>query len=495
MVTINSRKSSNSTELFQTLSIGWLEVDGEGKILAMNPVAGKMLSISDGFHGNVIFWDYFDDHITRARFTATALKSQPVSDLETLLTRPDGTRIWVKLNIRASSPDDCFECALQDITVKKQLDLEYQNLKTTVNKQRRLADSLGRMILSTSLFQELNPLLKLICTEATNSLGLRSAQIWALQGESLVGLAAHGNGQDEIRGHYIPISDAAHVGVRVIRNKIPLHFSNLGENNTNLYDGLGRSFPARSILATPLITSGRVIGVMILFDEIQNKVFDGDDLEFSLQLGNQIANVIENVRMVDGLKTANRNIADAYDATLAGWARALELRDLETEGHTQRVVKWTLDLTRSFHLDDDTLTQIYRGALLHDIGKMGIPDSILLKPGPLDSDELIIMRRHPVYAYEMLKSINYLKPALDIPYSHHEKWDGSGYPQGLSREEIPLSARIFCVVDVWDALTSKRPYRDALPPERALEYITSESGKHFDPLVVERFLSIVSGLQ
>jgi HD-GYP domain-containing protein (c-di-GMP phosphodiesterase class II) len=126
---------------------------------------------------------------------------------------------------------------------------------------------------------------------------------------------------------------------------------------------------------------------------------------------------------------------------------------------------------------------------------MGIPDSILLKPGPLDSDELVIMRRHPVYAYEMLKSINYLTPALDIPYSHHEKWDGSGYPQGLNGEEIPLSARIFCVVDVWDALTSKRPYRDALPPEKVLEHIASESSKHFDPLVVDRFLSIVSGLK
>jgi len=181
----------------------------------------------------------------------------------------------------------------------------------------------------------------------------------------------------------------------------------------------------------------------------------------------------------------------AYDATIQGLSRALDLRDKETEGHTQRVAEMTLRLAQACGMTDHELVHVRRGALLHDMGKMGIPDSILLKPGPLTEEEWEIMRLHPQYAYEMFSPIDYLRPALDIPYSHHEKWDGTGYPDGLKGDEIPLSARLFAVVDVWDALTSERPYRAAWPEEKALEYIKDQSGKHFDPRAVKLFLSLL----
>jgi HD-GYP domain-containing protein (c-di-GMP phosphodiesterase class II) len=206
-------------------------------------------------------------------------------------------------------------------------------------------------------------------------------------------------------------------------------------------------------------------------------------------LAGQAAIAIDNSSMFEQLHDSNVELSIAYDATLEGWAKALELRDRETVGHAHRVIEMTLQVADRIGIRGDSLQHIRRGALLHDIGKMGIPDSILLKPGPLTPDEWEIMRQHPKHAYDMLKTIDYLSPALEIPYCHHEKWDGNGYPQGLKGKNIPMSARIFAVVDVWDALTSDRPYRLAWPEHQALEYISKESGRHFDPEVVNAFFS------
>ncbi len=185
------------------------------------------------------------------------------------------------------------------------------------------------------------------------------------------------------------------------------------------------------------------------------------------------------------------DVASAYETTLEGWSRALDLRDQETEGHAERVAEMTVRLARALGVPASSLVHIRRGALLHDIGKMAIPDSILLKPGPLTDEEREIMRRHPGYAYELLSPIAYLRPAVEIPHCHHEKWDGSGYPRGLRGEEIPLAARIFAVVDVWDALRSRRPYRPAWPEERIRAYIHDQAGRHFDPRVVDAFLALL----
>lgn len=180
----------------------------------------------------------------------------------------------------------------------------------------------------------------------------------------------------------------------------------------------------------------------------------------------------------------------AYDEIIAGWARALDLRDQQAEGHTRRVAEWVVKLGRGHGMPDDALVHIYRGALLHDIGTMLVPDSILLKPGSLTDEEWQIVRRHPVYAYALLSPVTHLRPALEIPYCHHEKWNGTGYPRGLKGDQIPLAARIFSVVDVWDALCSDRPYRKAWAHEEAQEYVCEHIGRDFDPQVVEKFLTI-----
>ena len=203
------------------------------------------------------------------------------------------------------------------------------------------------------------------------------------------------------------------------------------------------------------------------------------------------SDVTERWRVATEAIQARAELETAYDATIEGWARALDLRDHETEGHSRRVTEMTVRLARVMGLSEADLVQVRRGALLHDIGKMGIPDAILRKPGPLDDNEWVVMKQHPSLAHEMLAPIDFLTPALDIPYCHHEKWDGTGYPRGLKGEEIPLAARIFAAVDIWDALSSDRPYRKAWGPSRVREHICSLAGSHLDPDITAAFLPMI----
>lgn len=226
-------------------------------------------------------------------------------------------------------------------------------------------------------------------------------------------------------------------------------------------------------------------------DEFVSKPFDRIELRMRIRTIIRINRYQQLIEERANLQRANKELAQAYDETLKGWSLALELRDNETLGHSERVTEMTLRLARAMGIDNDELTHIRRGALLHDIGKMGIPDSILNKPGPLNDEEWEIMRQHPVYAYDLLCPIAYLRPALDIPYSHHEKWDGTGYPCGLKGEQIPLAARIFTVADVWDALCSSRSYRDAWPEEKVRTYICEQASIYFDPQVVNIFLKLI----
>jgi PAS domain S-box-containing protein len=202
--------------------------------------------------------------------------------------------------------------------------------------------------------------------------------------------------------------------------------------------------------------------------------------------------ITERKQAQEALQKAHLDLQEAYDKTIEGWVVALDLRDRETEGHTQRVTEMTVKLARNLEFSEAEIVHIRRGALLHDIGKMGIPDEILQKPGPLTDDEWVIMRRHPQYAFQMLSPIHYLKQALIIPYYHHERWDGSGYPHKLKGEDIPLIARLFAVVDVWDALSSDRPYRKSMAPKEVIEYLQRESGRLFDPEIVSRFIQLLS---
>jgi putative nucleotidyltransferase with HDIG domain len=241
---------------------------------------------------------------------------------------------------------------------------------------------------------------------------------------------------------------------------------------------------------TPLIAKGQVKGVLEVYHR-RHLYTDSEWLSFFETLAGQAAIAIDNAELFENLQRANLELTHAYDTTLEGWVRALDLRDKETQGHTQRVTNMTIQLSRVMGVDEVSLRYIRRGALLHDIGKMGIPDSILHKPGPLSDEEWEIMYKHPLYAYDLLSPIEYLRRSLDIPYCHHEKWDGTGYPRGLQGEQIPQAARIFAVVDVWDALCSDRPYRKRWERPRVLEYMHEQRGKHFNPEVVDAFLQLI----
>ena len=244
----------------------------------------------------------------------------------------------------------------------------------------------------------------------------------------------------------------------------------------------GEGFAA--YFGVPLIAKGKVKGVLEVYHRTPFHP-ELDWISFLETLAGQAAIAIDSAQLFENLQRSNMDLAFAYDATIEGWSRALDLRDKETKGHTQRVTEITLQLAKAMGIGDAELVHIRRGGLLHDIGKMGVPDSILFKPGKLTDDEWVVMRKHPQLAYDMLSPISYLRPALDIPYCHHEKWDGTGYPRGLKGEQIPLAARLFAVVDVWDALRSDRPYRAAWAEAQVLEHIRSQAGTHFDPHVVQ----------
>lgn len=246
-----------------------------------------------------------------------------------------------------------------------------------------------------------------------------------------------------------------------------------------------------SYVGAPLVASGTLVGVIEVF---MRSEFTPDEewLSFFETVAGQAALAIDKNSILEGLQNSNAELIQAYDETIAGWSRALDLRDHETEGHTQRVTELTMRMAKLLKISEEEIDHIRRGALLHDIGKLGVPDHILLKTSELTNEEWLTMRKHPQSAYELLHPIAYLQPALDIPYNHHERWDGSGYPRGLNGEEIPLSARIFAIIDVYDALCSDRPYRKAWPKAKAIEYIRDQAGKDFDPKIVEVFINMIS---
>ncbi|MGQ0600926.1 MAG: HD-GYP domain-containing protein, partial [Anaerolineales bacterium] len=246
-----------------------------------------------------------------------------------------------------------------------------------------------------------------------------------------------------------------------------------------------------TLYAVPLIAKGQLIGVLDVFHRAPLNP-NQNWLHFLETLAGQAAMAIDMGQSFENLQRSHLELTLAYETTIEGWSRALDLRDKETEGHTLRVTDMTVKLARLAGLTEAELAPVRRGALLHDIGKLGVPDAILLKPGKLTDAEWELMRQHPTHAYELLSPIPYLSPALESPYCHHEKWDGSGYPRGLSGEQIPLSARLFAVVDVWDALRSDRPYRPSWPEDKVRAHICALSGTHFDPWAVQLYLQILN---
>ena len=335
-------------------------------------------------------------------------------------------------------------------------------------------DVIAKQVLTQLQMDAVNILLLepyLYTLKPTISIGFRSSEIDHFSvkvGEGLAGIAAK-------TGQVVAVPDFSQSDLPLIRTTI-----------------LARE-GFQSCYITPLAAKGQVKGVMEVFSR-QVFEFDSEWENYANTVSTQTAIAVDNATMFENLQRSHAEISMAYDTTLEGWAKALELRDRETEGHARRVVDLTLRLSQALAISREDIVHVRRGALLHDVGKMGIPDQILQKPGPLNDEEWEIMRLHPVYAYEWLSAISYLRPALDIPHYHHERWDGSGYPQGLSGDQIPLPARIFAIVDVWDALRSDRPYRKAWSLEKTIAHIQKQSGSHFDPQVVNAFLDMIQEL-
>lgn len=338
---------------------------------------------------------------------------------------------------------------------------------------------------------EVEEVLKTVLTQVVDGLQVDIAVIYlydekskTLNYTSNVGFTTRGNPDIKIG------MGQGYVG-KVAAQKTPLFVPEVD------YTSDGKAYPysfvaegVTSYYGFPLISKGNFKGVLEILH--RDRLVPNEEWhEFAETLARQTAIAVDNLTLFSNLQQANQELLEAYDATIEGWAHALEIRDKETEGHSRRVVSLTGEMALRFGFQPDDIEHLLRGVILHDIGKMGIPDEILHKPGPLTEEEWVIMRRHPVFAYEMLKDIAYLRPALNIPHYHHERWNGSGYPEGLKGEAIPLEARIFAVVDAWDALTSDRPYRDAWSTEKTKQYLLDQAGKEFDPEVVRVFLEAV----
>jgi response regulator RpfG family c-di-GMP phosphodiesterase/putative methionine-R-sulfoxide reductase with GAF domain len=369
--------------------------------------------------------------------------------------------------------------------------LENARLNKEAEQRLRQLDALRIIDLAVISSLDLRVTLNVFLDQLTGQLGVDAALVLLLnpQTRSLEYGADRGFKAEGLKKVKLALNQG--FAGRVVREQRLLHIPHLAET--------GKDFALAKILAreefraayvVPLLSKGQVNGVLEIFNRTAFPE-DAEWLEFLVDLAGQAAIGIDNDSLFNGLQRSHAEMVRAYEATLEGWAKALDLRDGDTKGHSERVVDLTLSTARALGVPEEELVHFRRGALLHDIGKICVPDHILLKPGPLSQEEWVIMRRHPVYAREWLSPISYLEPALDIPYCHHERWDGSGYPQGLKGEDIPLAARIFAVVDVWEALTSDRPYRAAWPRERAIAHLREQTGKHFDPRVAEAFLEKV----
>ena len=467
--------------------------DDQLRITAWNRAAEKMY----GFLGKevmgrnvseILNFELTDEQ--RAVTRELLLKESIASRTERIYRRKDGRTIYVEANTIALTDGrgkmTGFVSVNRDVTERKQAEEQ-----TQFQIQRLKALRAIDIAISSSF--DLRLTLDILLDQVTTQLKTDAAAILLFQPITriLEHAASRGFGSTAIRESRVTLGEG-YAGKAILERRT-IHIPNLMETDSEFTRALllkGEDFI--EYYCVPLIVKGEVKGVLEIY---HRSALAGDPewLGFLETLAGQAAIAIENATLFEDLEHSNRELVDAYDATIEGWSHALDLRDKETEGHTLRVTEMTLELASKFDFTDEQLRYIRWGALLHDIGKMGVSDNILLKPDKLTDEEWASMKKHPVFALEMLSPIAYLKSSLDIPYCHHEKWDGTGYPRGLKGEVIPLAARLFAIVDVWDALRSDRPYRKGWSVEKTLEHIRSLAGTHFDPQVVDAFLKMIGG--
>lgn len=369
--------------------------------------------------------------------------------------------------------------------------LERKRAEENLERQLEHLRTLRKVDQAITIGMELKEILDMFVEEVATQLQVDAVSVLLLDQDQRLNFAAgYGFSQaDTLK--YTRLQIGQGLAGQVAKELQILHIQNLltMKGNPTLILAIAKE-KFITYVGVPLVAKDHLYGVLEIFHRSEFSPKD-EWFDFLETMAGQAAISIDSSTLFEDLQQSNRELQIAYDTTLEGWSHALDLRDKETEGHTQRVTEITLELARNLGISENELVNIRRGALLHDIGKMGVPDTILLKPGSLTAEEWTIMRKHPEYAYEMLLPIQYLHPALAIPHYHHERWDGTGYPRGLKGEDIPLAARIFAVVDAWDAVQSERPYKNAWSKEEAIAFIKKVSGTHFDPTVVNIFLKLV----
>ena len=379
-----------------------------------------------------------------------------------------------------------FIAIKQDVTEKRAV---REALELRAQQQAALAE-LGQAALSDD---DLSSLMQRAVDDVAEVLGVEFVNVLYLApGRDMFVLEAGRGWREGVVGHLEVSADTATMAAYVIDRAGPVISADIPAETRFPPPALLLDHGVRGSVAVPIEYGRETFGILGAHSSAPGER-DPTDVAFMQGVANVLAASLRHRRFADALRESNRQLRSAYDATIEGWAQALDLRDHETEGHTRRVTDLSVALGRALGFGERDIETLRRGAMLHDIGKMGVPDAILHKAGPLTDEEWAIMRTHPTLAKEMLGRIGFLGDAVEVPYCHHERWDGSGYPRGLAGEEIPLSARVFAVVDVYDALTSDRPYRAAWAPEKALEYIEREAGTHFDPAVVRAFAEMISG--
>jgi len=484
--------------LFETMAEGVILIAPEGQIVQANYAAEQILGLR---HSEIENRNYTDPawEVVRPDGTrmppeemagARAMKERrPVKDIEMGLKRPDGSLTWINVS---ATPLMGQEGRLEgivgtfaDITERKQAEEE-------IRRQLNLLAALREIDRAITGSTDMQLALNTILAQTATQLGIDAANILLLDPHTQVleYYAGRGFRTEALQHTRLQLGDS--YACRAALGRQIVHIPDLLTHKTDFLRS--PTFSREGFVCyfgVPLLAKGKVKGVLEVFHRSALNPNTGL-LDFLETLAGQAAIAIDNANLFADLQRSNLELMQAYDATIEGWSQAMDLRDKETEGHTLRVTELTVWLARAMGMSEDEIVHVRRGALLHDMGKIGIPDSILFKGDKLTDEEWALMKQHPQFAYNMLLPIAYLRPVLDIPYCHHEKWDGTGYPRGLKGKKIPLSARIFAVIDVWDALTSDRPYRPAWSKEKALDYIRQQAGMHFDPQITDAFFRMVS---